>query len=201
MARVIKNKTVNDDWLDVKKSIHFTILKFCKKTKCRVLDYDEAMAEASVVYLKCLKTLDKTKAALKTWVCFKVWKHLQSLYRKEVRRNKLFPVHLESDFFQQNNNENSSDFAESNLCTVIDPVSKRKDDFNVYDFLTTLPDEASLLVWLVFNPPNKLKEQSKQAILSYLKNAGWSTKRIDSAFRTVRKSLRFMKKIKRQSDK
>lgn len=185
MSKPIKHKLQPDkQWEDIRGIVNQTIRKFIRDTKWEI-DWEEAWAEAGLVFAECAKTLDRMRASLATYVCYRVYKRLLSLRRKEARRHKIIAVLNESDAY-----ENNTDESDYGLQSIPSPESELRYEFDLLDFLDALPSDAAAVVWIAMCPPTRLRRQTEAALKSYLSKAGWDKKRINRAFKTVRKRLK-----------
>lgn len=169
-----RKKKRPERWEDVKLAAAATVHRFIKDTGWKI-DPEEAMSEAGLVFTKCRLTLDKVRASLTTWVCLRVYKRLLMIRRQAIRTARLLPVKTESEMGPDS----------------LEEVPDRcPGEFDLFDFLRPLPGDAAVLVWLSFAPPERMAEQSREALRDYLTRVGWPKRRIDRAFATVRKHLK-----------
>lgn len=185
MAKIVRRKQRADEqWEDVRARVNETIRRFIRDTKWQV-DWEEAWAEAALVFAECRKKLDLMKASLPTFVCYTVYKRLLSMRRKAARRHGIVEVKNESDMYDPEAGDNHVEFS-----TMPDPDSETGREFDLIDFIDRLPGDAAAVVWLAVCPPTRLRRQTKAALVSYLTQAGWDRRRIARAFKLVRRRLR-----------
>lgn len=145
-------------------------------------DYQEQRAEANLIFMEVFHSpnFDPEKAQFSSWVVTKVWYGLLERMRNNVLRSK-------RTIYVSEGIENTP--------------SRPSLTFDKEEFLSHLSDDGKVAASALLSPPldvsiaikqrgeNETPQRVRSAIKEFLKDLGWSMKRITESFSEIYKAL------------
>lgn len=170
-----------ETYLDVEKLLHNVVWKFQRRYGgC----HEELMAEANYCFMERYRNADPVYGAKwTTWLTRKLWYALLDYMNRKMRYCAKFPKGSQKD----------NEYSLQHL--------KSRESFDKDGFLDELSEDARLVATLALEPPPDVLINSQEgyktengckiemALIEFLRDLGWATKRIFESFEEIRKAL------------
>jgi len=171
MGTSLRQNAITETYNDMQSLISNVVWKFYKKYGG---DFEEWKAEANLIFIKAYNTHKKNKGQFSTWLYFCVWKRLLD-YSREI--HKQVPIN-----YGECRNED----------TIKNLEDRKNHSFSSLEFLDGVGEDAKTLIYLIWNFPHDLPISKgnnpchmKVALRNYLRDAGWTGKRIKETFKEI----------------
>lgn len=178
---------ITETYLDVEKLIHHICNLFRLNHGG---DFDEMVGEANLIYMKVYEKWRRGRGSKFTsYLCTSIYRRLLDLKRISIRKSKIW-------------NTSINDFERENARSVDDLsiMEDKKSQFDTNDFFEELTADARVILQFALEEPKELKEKViargghnrrnwKTTIKEYLKEIGWTARRITESFEEIRRAL------------
>lgn len=140
------------------------------------LDYDELFAEASLAYLKAVKTHDPTKARLSTWTTSVMINSLRSFCKKERQYIAFAEEPYEHEWEK-----------------ILPGKFNQENHYIFKEWIEHLPEDLQLICKAIFEAPEEILSTSPKAtrgkLIRKLRKQKWTWERIWNGIREMKSSL------------
>jgi len=169
-STLLKKDALTETYYDMENLINDTVWRFCNRYGG---DFEEWKAEANLTFVRAFNTHKRSKAQFSTWLRFCVWKRLLDYYTA-LQKQSPKTIRIERDLSLENFE------------------SKKRYSFSSLELLDGLQEDTKTLINLIWNLPHDLPISNgdspchtKIALKNYLRDAGWTLKRIKESFEEI----------------
>ncbi len=168
---------ITDTYKDIERMIYQICHKFCSQYNESL---EDLVGEANLAFSRSYKKYDSSRGQFTTFIHWCIVNHLIQYTNRNKKRAKVWMQGLDDD---------------------VHPIFKfaTANDLDLKDFTDEMSADAKEVINLVFEGPQEIgylifrigesKMNWRKALRTYLKNSGWSYRRVLKAFKEIREAL------------